>query len=142
MSEEIKTVRMSTVSYDDCTLGRLTLPGFSCFTLELPWVDNKSYVSCIPDGSYMCKVGYSNKNGLVIHINNVPDRTYIQIHAGNYTSDIEGCTLVGSGIEDINTDRIPDVTNSADTIKKLIKAVGKEVFYLLIDRQYSNTKFL
>ena len=142
MDKEVKVVRMSTLSYDDCTLGRLTTEGFSCFTLELPWVDNKSNISCIPDGSYRCKVGYSKKNGPVINIYDVVGRTHVQVHAGNYTSDILGCILVGSGIADINTDGVPDVTKSVNTLNKLLNVVGTDVFYLLIDRQYSNTKSL
>ena len=40
-------------SNDDGTFGKLTLPsGYSCFTAELPYRDNKKDISCIPKGLY------------------------------------------------------------------------------------------
>ena len=44
------------------TNGTLTLNGhFVCFTLELPWKENKRNISCIPEGKYELKASYSNE---------------------------------------------------------------------------------
>lgn len=107
--------------HDDCTIGRLSYGDFQCFTLELPLLNNEQDVSCIyPAGGYVGHKHFSTKNGDVIAINNVMDRTGIQIHAGNYTSQIQGCILVGDSVKFLNDDRIPDVTNSKATLKKLL----------------------
>lgn len=114
------------VYQDDCTLGVLNYYGFRCFTLELPWKDNKTNVSCIPAGTYKCKKIVSPSLGECIEVADVTGRTYIRIHKGNYTSQIQGCVLVGDSIRDINGDGIPDVTNSTATLEKLMALVPDE----------------
>ena len=105
---------------NDCTLGRLTLGKFQCFTLELPWFDNKRRISCVPAGEYEAFKRTSPKNGSVIELVNVPNRTHIQIHRGNYTRRIESCILVGDSIRFLDQDSIPDVTNSGATMDRLL----------------------
>jgi len=110
--------------HDDCTIGRLSYGNFQCWTLELPMLDNATDVSCIyPAGGYNGSKHYSTKNGDVISINNVMDRTNIQLHSGNYCSQIRGCILVGDSVKFLNNDRIPDVTNSRNTLKALLKVL-------------------
>lgn len=104
----------------DCTLGRLTAGKLSCFTLELPWHGNSRNISCIPAGNYSAKKYQSPKFGTVILIEDVPNRSMIEIHAGNYTRQIQGCILVGDGIKYLDGDSIPDVTNSKKTLAKLL----------------------
>ena len=110
--------------HDDCTIGRLTIGNFQCFTLELPDLDNQQDISCIPAGKYDYYFRNSPHNGAVLELRAVPNRRYIQIHAGNFTSQILGCILVGDGVRWINKDSIPDVSNSKATLKKLIKLAG------------------
>ena len=106
---------------DDCTIGRLTIGDFQCFTLELPWKENKRSISCIPEGLYEYTFYDSPKNGYVIQLENVRNRDYIQVHSGNFTYQVEGCILVGDSVKWLNTDKIPDVTNSRDTLNQLLK---------------------
>lgn len=111
----------------DCTLGRLQLPdGWQCFTLELPWRDNKRGVSCIPAGTYKAFKRNSPKNGPVFELRDVPSRTSIQCHAGNFTRQIEGCILVGDAIRFLDGDSVPDVANSAATLKALLANLPDE----------------
>lgn len=117
-------IRIQSKSYDEFTLGVLTLNNFKCFTLELPDKDNQKNISCIPAGEYKYKHRISNKNGEALELIGVPNRTYIQIHSGNYTSQIEGCILVGNYISFLNSDNIPDVANSKNTLKELINEAG------------------
>ena len=108
---------------DNCTLGILKIDGFSCFTLELPDKNNEPDISCIPRGRYGYYKRNSPKNGNVLELRNVPDRTFIQVHAGNFTRQIQGCILVGESIKFLDDDDIPDVTNSRNTLKKLLSKV-------------------
>jgi hypothetical protein len=111
---------------DDCTLGILKYGNFRCFTLELPDLDNQKNISCISAGVYKAKKHISTKNGKVIEIQDVPNRTYIQIHAGNYTRQIQGCILVGDSIKYLDNDLTPDVTNSVNTKNKLLTELPDE----------------
>ena len=119
---------LKTIKQPDCTLGVLTVEGsdFRCFTLELPDKGNASNVSCIPAGTYEYFKRVSNANGNVIELRNVVGRSFIQVHRGNFTSDILGCILVGKTIADINSDGIPDVTSSGNTMKALLSILDDE----------------
>lgn len=116
-------IEIQRIYQPDCTLGVLTCGGLRLFTLELPFINNEQNISCIPSGFYKAVLRQSHKNGLVIELLDVPDRSFIQIHTGNYTSQIKGCILVGDSIKDINGDGVPDVTNSVNSLKKLIAKV-------------------
>ena len=126
-------LRINTWKNPDCTLGRMTYGDFKCFTLELPWLDNANDVSCIPPGVYKARKYQSPKHGTVILLEDVPDRTFVEIHSGNFTRQILGCILVGDGIKHLDTDSIPDVTNSRNTLSKLLIALPRE-FEVQIER--------
>lgn len=94
---------------------------FYCYTLELPWLDNQKRISCIPKGTYNVEKRYSTKYKSHFHILDVPNRSYILIHNGNFNSQTLGCILVGRTMTDINGDGLRDVTSSVATMKKLNK---------------------
>lgn len=121
----MQKITMTTISYPDCTLGRLAIDGFQCFTLELPWRNNIANISCVPEGTYTFFKRNSPTNGRVLELKNVKDRTFIQIHAGNFTSHTEGCILVGNDIKFLDDDSIPDVVNSKHTLDVLLGLAGK-----------------
>lgn len=93
---------------------------FTCATLELPWLNNQSRISCIPSGTYEVVKRTSQKFKEHFHITNVEGRSYILIHAGNYHTQILGCVLVGAYFKDINNDGYTDVVSSGNTVKKLL----------------------
>ncbi|MEM1134945.1 MAG: DUF5675 family protein [Bacteroidota bacterium] len=102
---------------------------FSCFTLELPYRDNKRRVSCIPKGTYLVKKRRDRRSRFKydhLHVQNVPGRSWILFHRGNYHHQIEGCVLVGKGLVDINRDGQLDVTSSKVTFVKLMKVLPEE----------------
>ena len=102
---------------------------FTTKTLELPYLDNKNKISCIPKGEYKVvkrKTKYSRFKYEHLHILDVPNRDYILIHAGNYNTDILGCILVGNQFKDINGDGLDDVLNSLNTLKKLLTYIPEE----------------
>ena len=106
--------------HEDCVIGRLKYKNFQCFTLELPDRDNVRNISCIPEAIYNWKKKESLALGEILHLQHVPERDYIYIHAGNYTRQIEGCILVGDSVKFLDRDKIPDVTNSKNTLRKLL----------------------
>ena len=111
-------------SQKNCTVGRLSYGYFKCFTLELPDLNNQKDISCIPTGVYFAKKRFSpSKQQVVIEYINVPNRSYIQIHQGNFTRQLLGCQAVGDGIKWIDDDDILDVTNSGPTFEKLMAAL-------------------
>ena len=115
--------------YEDCTVSRLTVEGFGfqCFILELPNLDNQQDISCIPEGTYTIFKRLSpSKNMEVMQYRDVPNRSYVQIHPGNYTRQILGCQLPGSGVRWLDEDGIPDVTSSGDTFGKLMDLLPDE----------------
>lgn len=94
---------------------------FNCYTLELPWKDNEKRVSCIPKGVYNVEKRQSTKYKHHFHILDVPNRSYILIHQGNYNWHTKGCILVGKTLTDINADGLRDTTSSVATMNKLNK---------------------
>lgn len=93
-----------TRSLKTCTVGTLHIQTtnlvWRCKTLELPWLDNKTGVSCIPAGKYVCRRLVSSKFGETFQVCDVPGRVGILFHAGNSAPrDTRGCILLGIGSE-------------------------------------------
>lgn len=83
----------------EATLGKLTIQDHVFWIAERPWRGNKKEVSCIPTGSYTCKAYTSKRFGETFEITEVPNRTYILFHVGNFPEkDSHGCLLVGSSL--------------------------------------------
>lgn len=87
---------------DVSTIGRLYADDeFLCYTLENHWEDNKPRISCVPADKYFIETKtygrfYESYKHPIVKLKNVPDRTEILIHIGNYPEDTLGCILVGS----------------------------------------------
>lgn len=112
--------------HTDATIGRILSPHFKRYIacLELPDRDNASNVSCIPEGCYSYRVAHSPRAGRpVIWIDNVPGRTNIQLHPGNYTRQIEGCGLPGFSVVDLDGDGTPDVSRSGDALNFMLEKI-------------------
>jgi len=121
-------------STDQGTTGLLTLEkGFVCDTLELPDKQNQPNLSCIPEGTYQALWLFSNHFHMFLyHLQNVPNREDILIHAGNFAgdisknfkSDVEGCILLGK-----NTGTIYNQTallNSRDALLEFHEITNQE----------------
>lgn len=102
------------------SLGQLEVGRTKVYTLELPWKDNQFQVSCIPDGTYKVTKKTSRKFGKCFWIREVPNRTHILIHAGNYHWDILGCVLVGKDHKDINNDGFLDLIRSKAAMNEIL----------------------
>ncbi|MGL5785138.1 MAG: DUF5675 family protein [Alphaproteobacteria bacterium] len=89
------------------TFGLLVLPGLDSpiVTAELPWRGNVRSASCIPPGTYACTRVRSPRFGRVYGLHDVPGRSAILIHRGNFAGDViesalldsdsRGCILAG-----------------------------------------------
>lgn len=64
-------------------------------TLERPWEDNAQDISCIPAGRYRCRKVRSPRFGHTYEVCDVPNRTHVLLHKGNFVYDTQGCILVG-----------------------------------------------
>ena len=86
------------------TPGRLFINGgFYCHTLELP------KFRCIPEGEYMVHMTYSPRfKRIVPQIMNVPEKSGIRIHFGNFVKDTAGCPLIGydKGVDATGVDAV------------------------------------
>ena len=105
--------------YQNCNECESEKKVFSFYTLELGWNDNEKRISCIPKGTYNVEKRSSPKYKNHFHILDVPNRSMILIHNGNYNTHTKGCILVGRTLTDINGDGLRDVTSSIQTLNKL-----------------------
>lgn len=115
--------------------------------LELPWRNNERNYSCIPTGTYKCVACNSEKFGKCYMIQDVPGRSGILIHSGNWAGDVrkgyktdsEGCPVIGLGVGTLDNqlavlqsrkakDMVFRFTEGADLELKVIDNVDKCVF--------------
>ena len=75
------------------TNGKLECKGKSiCNTIELPWRENETRVSCIPEGKYFIKKRYSQKFQWHLEVLDVKNRSLILFHpANNALLELNGC---------------------------------------------------
>jgi hypothetical protein len=93
-----------TQHYADCVIGEWRLDDVHLvYTLEPPWRNNEHNVSCIPVGEYDLVKGTHTNEGEPSYpcytVANVPNRTDIDVHIGNYPADTLGCILVGGTVK-------------------------------------------
>ncbi len=125
---------------DDGTFGVLRTPlGFRCLTIELPWRDNRSNISCIPNGEYDVDWTHSLKFGRPMFIlQNTAPRSGIRIHVGNLAGDVllgkksnfAGCIGLGMKVGMLSGQRA--VLVSAPTIVAFENHMERRPFKLLI----------
>jgi hypothetical protein len=65
---------------------------FLCHTIELPWINNKRNISCIPEGQYEIEPRFSKRFQHHLILKNVKGRSFILFHPANDAKrDLEGC---------------------------------------------------
>jgi hypothetical protein len=144
----------------DATNGILLVDGiFECFTLEDQYQAVKvMHETCIPEGTYDIKfrtVGgfqekykkkYQNAHYGMLHLQDVPNFTYILIHGGNTDEHTSGCLIVGETQQDLDISKDGFISRSQIAYKKLYRKVanvllqGKPVSieYTTIDKLLNN----
>ena len=124
MDNIVKLQRIATSK--NTTVGLLSIGDFSCVTLERSWKNNERNVSCIPAGTYDLKKDkyYGGKKPYDNYtLLNVPGRTHVDIHIGNYYYDSLACILPATTIhlDQKNQDFV--VWNSRKAFNKLMLAL-------------------
>ncbi len=129
---------------DQGTFGVLRIGSFDCWTAELPWRDNLRSLSCVPQGTYEVRPRYSAKYKRHLHVLDVPGRSVILIHCGNFAGDREqgyrthstGCILVGRQFGKLRPGESGPmqqaVLASRFAMSDLLRAAGNEPFTLTI----------
>jgi len=132
----------------DATNGILLVDGlFECYTLEDQYQAVKvMHETCIPEGTYNIKfrtVGgfhskyserYGNAHYGMLHLQDVPNFTYILIHAGNTDEHTSGCLIVGETQQDLDISDDGFIGHSGKAYLKLYNKVAKE---LLLGKEVS-----
>lgn len=136
---------------DTGTFGTLEVDGMSFHTGELPWRDNVRQKSCVPAGDYLCKWSKSPKFGWVYKLQDVPGRSDVLIHAGNwcgdvdqgYASDVLGCILLGSAkgmVENAKKGfRQYGLSGSRISVERFTQHMAQQDFMLMIIDEYLET---
>lgn len=101
---------------------------------ELPWLLNKRNVSCIPEGDYLCTQHIRPDGKVVYDVNDVPDRTLIEIHIGNNKRDVKGCICPGEKYEPIGHEL--SVQESTHAMKELIGIIKPDSAFILKIREH------
>ena len=125
----------------DATNGLLFVNGvFECYTLEDQYQAVKvMHETCIPEGTYDIKfrtVGgfhekykkkYGNSHYGMLHLQDVPNFTYILIQAGNTDEHTSGCLIVGETQQDLDISDDGFVGHSGKAYVKLYNKMAKEL---------------
>ena len=99
-----------------------------CVTLENPWLENQTFVSCIPAGNYICKPFSSDQHGETWEVTKVKGRTAILFHVGNTEDETEGCILLGTAFGALD---VPAVLHSKNAFELLTAIVDGETEFML-----------
>ena len=113
---------------------------FECYTLEDQYQAVKvMHETCIPEGTYDIKfrtVGgfhtkykerYGNAHYGMLHLQDVPNFTYILIHAGNTDEHTSGCLIVGETQQDLDISDDGFIGHSGKAYTKLYNKVAKDL---------------
>ena len=125
----------------DATNGMLFIDGiFECYTLEDQYQAVKvMHETCIPEGKYdikFRKVGgfherysdkYQNAHYGMLHIQDVPNFTYILIHSGNTDEHTSGCLIVGETQQDLDVSDDGFIGSSVVAYKKMYSKVANQL---------------
>ena len=106
-----------------------------CVTLEPPDELNITGKSSIPAQQYMCIKHKSPKFGKTFKVVNVPGRTDVLFHSGNFAEQTEGCILLAQYFGKLKGNRaILNSGNTFDHFMEIMKKVG--YFHLTIYEKY------
>ena len=120
------------------TVGEFSIDGKTFKSLELPWRGNQPQISCIPTGTYTCRMRYSNRfKRSLYEVLRVQDREAILIHPANFAGDkskgfkteLQGCIALGLSIAQTPQTML---CNSREAVKQFMDIAKGEDFILTI----------
>lgn len=98
-------------------------------SIELPFMDNKQGISCIPFGTYKCKKDNTGRHRFW-KILDVEGRENIEMHIANFTSELKGCIAFGQSwafMSNSKTNKLElSVSSSGKTFEKLKEILPDE----------------
>lgn len=115
------------------TYGELILGDILYHTVEKEWLNNKGFISCVPDGLYQLSYHLSDKHGHTYILENHEKNVYkfdinhryaILMHEANFPSQVEGCIGVGRELHYING--VLGTTHSKDCMQELYRHLGTQ----------------
>lgn len=144
----LKTIFLNRLSTSDQgTFGKLyDYDKLNKWILELPWNDNTFNISCIPYGSYVA-IPYKYRGRInSFKLLNVPNRSNILIHGGNYAGDKSagykthsaGCLIIGNKVGTIEKQKA--VLSSRIGLREFIRYMNNKPFILTIKENIQITK--
>ncbi len=115
------------------TLGKVydDKDNFICVSLELPDLGNQTGISCIPTGIYKCTRDETGKHQYY-KVNDVENRSNIEIHVANKPSELKGCLAFGDKWVIYKSEAF--ISNSKATLDNLLERYPKG-FYLVISEE-------
>ena len=123
------------------TFGSLLLPfngtGYRAYTIERPWFENAPFVSCIPEGSYLCRRGHFPKHGETFEVTGVSNRSAILFHVANVAKDVQGCIGLGARLGVL--DGYWAVHGSAEAFQKFLETLDKVKSFTLVITHHGGT---
>jgi len=131
--------------HENGTNGRLIVDGrLVCYTIELPWLENRQKVSCIPVGTYQLRKRHTQGRGTHLALDDVEGRAGILLHpANNALKELRGCiapvtTLDGPGIGSLSrkaTEKLQDLLFEVlDRDEEVLLTIKKEIDMNVIER--------
>lgn len=123
---------------DQGTFGTLNIGTSNFATGELPWRDNQPGKSCIPAGMYIANPFNSLTHGPCYKLTNVPGRTDVELHVGNfcgntdegYKSDVLGCIILGNVCTILEGQLA--VADSVIAYKRFLSVLGGDTLHIEI----------
>ena len=117
-------------------------------SIELEWLNNENGVSCIPRGIYPVEWRNHPKHGWCYEVLNVPNRSSILIHAGNWAGNIasgefsnfEGCIGLGKNRLEMTPPGFAKsqeaVDHSGQSVKEFEAEMNQQPFTLAISNEW------
>jgi len=129
------------------TFGELRIGDIRLYTVECPWLNNKRFESCIPEGRYSIIKHRSPKHGncfallgegVVLNGNSAKptDRYACLFHVANFPDNVQGCIGPGTAINPIPVNgrqwpKSMGVSASGPSMNRLL-SVLPDLWYLTI----------
>ena len=141
MEVQVKLTVVRTQFGTDATNGLLFIDGiFESYIIEDQYQAVKvMHETCIPEGTYdiqFRKTGgfhakyserYKNAHYGMLHIQDVPNFTYILIHTGNTDEHTSGCLIVGETQQDLEISKDGFIGSSTTAYKKMYAKVAAQL---------------
>jgi len=108
----VKGILLRHTYWQTGTYGKLSVAGLELCTAECPWLNNKKFVSCLPEGLYTVELWNSPSKGKcyiitgrgVVKENDSTNKRFsCLVHKANWPDELRGCVAPGLKFMPINS---------------------------------------